>query len=118
MERGEISSTANGGDCSGDAGAFGRIERGQRQALLLLEQLEKDLLGLFLPFQKLAVQGRGLFGQSLQGEQIVLRVRECQRQCRLRRVDALERRPDGDRRSDLSAPSRWATACDGAWPLE
>src|SRR5438045_7278250 len=51
---------------------FGRFEQGERQALLMLEQREKRLLGLLLALQELAVQFRGLFGQPLERDQVLL----------------------------------------------
>ena len=46
----------------------------------MLEQLEKGLLRLLLPFQKLPVQERGLLGESLKSHQVGLRIFQGARQ--------------------------------------
>jgi hypothetical protein len=55
--------------------------------LLVLHEPEERLLGLLLAFEELAVEGSCLFGESLQGDQVFLRVREGLPQAVIRAID-------------------------------
>jgi hypothetical protein len=49
-----------------------RLEDGERQESLVLEELQERLLGLFLTREELTVQVRGLLGQALEGDEVLL----------------------------------------------
>src|SRR5262249_60984283 len=57
---------------AGEGRHSGRLPEGERQPLLLLEELQERLLGLLLTLEELTVQVRGLLGQALQGEEVLL----------------------------------------------
>src|SRR5262249_45260134 len=81
----------------------GRLPGGERQPLLLLEELQERLLGLLLTLEELTVQGRGLLGQALQGEEVLLDGLEGEGQAVLSR-DARHHRWAGRRR--FASPRR------------
>ena len=96
---------------------FGRIGRGMRQSLLMLEQLEKRLLGLLLTFEELPVKVGGLLGQPLQGGQIFLGRVEGESQaggCR-RILGILQ--PNGARGSCSATPRAACEAWTVPWPF-